>query len=52
MVDRDNTAVEGVQKPQAEDPSSPHPNTSSTECEDMTDANPQVRYCVYSLQSA
>jgi hypothetical protein len=51
VVGRENTAVKGVQKPQAENSPSPQPNTSSTFCEVLTDATPQMRYSVYSLQS-
>ena len=52
IVDCDNTADDGVQKPQAENPSPSHPNTTSVDCEDLNDATPQMRYSVYLLQSA
>jgi hypothetical protein len=42
----------GVQKPQVENPSPSHPNSSSAVGENLTEVNPQVRYSVYSLQSA
>ena len=52
IVDCDNMAENGVQKPQAENPSPSHPNTTSADCEDLTDATPQMRHSVYLLQSA
>jgi len=50
IVNCDNMA-DGVQKPQAENLSPLHLNTTNVDCEDLTDATPQMRYSVYSLQS-
>ena len=51
FVDRDSATDDSIQKPQFESLSPSQPNTTSVDCVDRTDPNPQVRYSVYSLQS-
>ena len=51
FVDRNNTTDNSIQKTQVENLSPLQPNTTSVDCDSMTDPpTPQVRYSVYSLQ--
>ena len=52
FVGRGERAGDGVQEPQEENPSPSHPDPTNAESEDVTNPTPQVRYSVYSLQSA
>lgn len=47
-----NMEGNSAQQPQIENPSPSHPNPTSAENEDLTGPTPQMRYSVYSLQSA
>ena len=52
VVGRGERASDYVQEPQEENPSPSHPHPTNAESVDVTDPTPQVRYSVYSLQSA
>ena len=52
FVGRGERASDGVQEPQEGNPSPSHPDPTNADSEDVTDPTPQVRYSIYSLQSA
>jgi hypothetical protein len=51
VVNRANTVIEDVQKPQVDIPTPSQPTTSSVVGEDLSEATPQIKFSSYSMQT-